>query len=100
MVCGVWRPGQLEEPERSLGHAGQRGPHLGDGVSGPRPATGCVLESGVRSQTVDEPGGADKLVDTIFDRLQERSRLKITKELWRFDEVDNHGSGVAGRVLK
>ena len=33
--------------------------------------------------------GADNLVDTIFDGLQEQSRLNITNEPRRFIEVDN-----------
>ena len=42
-----------------------------------------------RNGTHREQTGADNLVDTIFEGLQEQSRLNITNELRRFIEVDN-----------
>ena len=37
---------------------------------------------------------------TIFDGLQEQSRLKISNELWRFIEVDNHEAVKIGDLEK
>ena len=46
----VRRPVRLEEPEQSLGHAGQHGSQRGEGVSCPRPAEWCVREPHVLTQ--------------------------------------------------
>ena len=44
--------------------------------------------------------GADSFVDTIFEGLQEQSKLKITNELRRFIEVDNQEAVKIGDLKK
>ena len=44
--------------------------------------------------------GADNLMETIFDGLQEQSRLKIMHEPRRFIEVDNHTAVKIGDLEK
>ena len=70
----------MEGHDQSL-HTGQQGLQRGGGVSGPRSAAGRVA---------NQQTGGDSLVDTLFEGLQEQSRLKIMRELRRFSEVANH----------
>ena len=44
--------------------------------------------------------GADNVLETIFDGLQEQSRLKIMHEPRRFIEVDNHTAVKIGDLEK
>ena len=75
-----------------LGHAGQRGPQRGEGVSAPRSAAGCVRESRVRSQVVGESSDGRRQLGghALLEGLQEQTRLKMTDELRRIIEADNH----------
>ena len=74
--------------EQSLGHAGQRGPQRGEGVSGGCTATESARDPSVWSQGVGERTGRRRQPrDTIFEGLQEQTRLKITTKLRRFVQV-------------
>ena len=92
MVRGMRRPVPLEGPEHSHGYIGQCGPRRGEGVSGPRATSRSVRASLVCLHfklLANLQTGGDNLVDTIFEGLQERSRMQITNDLRRFIEVDN-----------
>ena len=55
----------------------------------------CALKFLANQQT-----GGDSLVDTIFEGLQEQSRMNITNERRRFIEVDNHETVKIGYLEK
>ena len=85
----------MEGSEQSLGYTGQCGSQAGEGISGARATSVCVRKSHVCSQI------ACRFSDqTIFDGLQEQSRLKISNELWRFIEVDNREAVEIGDLEK
>ena len=56
----------------------------------------CVLNLLARFQS----GGQHRLVQTVFDGLQEHSRKKITDELTRFIAVDNQEAVKVGEVAR
>ena len=92
VVSSTRRPVQLEGPRKKLGHAGQRGPQRGEGVSAPRSAAGCVRESRLRCHVVGESsdGRRQPCGHALLEGLQVQIRLKITDELRRIIEADNH----------
>ena len=90
VVRGMRRQVHLGRPEQSVGFSGPYEPKRGEGVSG------VGLTQGLCSQNAGQVG-ADNLVDTIFERLQEESKLKIPK---RFIEVDNREAVHIGDLNK
>ena len=81
------RPAHLERPQQSVSETGQCG---GEGVSGHAPPQGpcenltCALKWLANFQM-----GGSNLVDTIFEGLQEQSRLKITNGVKTGDREKN-----------
>ena len=55
----------------------------------------CALKGVANQQT-----GADSLVDTIFEGLQDQNRLKIANERRRFVEVDSNEAKKIGDLEK
>ena len=76
VVRGVWRPVQLEGPEKSFDYSRGCGSQRDQGGSCSRSGERCVRASRVCSQIAD-------LVDTVFEGLN------MTDGLRRFIEVDD-----------
>ena len=70
---------------------------VSEGVSGSRPPQGA-RENLVRGldMVANFQGDGGNLVDTIFEGLQEQSRLEIRSEPRRFIEVDSHEAVMTG----
>ena len=85
MVRSVRWPIHVERPEQSLGDTGPSGPErerrFGLTHRRVRAIISCMHPKSLARLEID-------LVDTIFEGLQEQSRLKITSELRKFIEVE------------
>ena len=80
MVCGVRRPVQLERSEQSLRVI----PDSGKVFWARAPPQGaCENPVFAPKLLANQQTGGDSFVDTIFEGLQEQSRLKIVNELER-----------------
>ena len=90
-ACGGqcnWR-----NPNRVFGHTGPCGSQRREGVSGACPATQSRARNKcVCSQVAGDLAGRAEIASwtTIFEGLQEQSRLTVTNELGRFIEVDSN----------
>ena len=91
VVCGVRRPVQLEGPNGVLVIQDRADP------SDAKVFRAHALPQGVCENVVcamkllaNLRTGGDNLVDTMFEGLQQQSRLNITDELRRCIEVDTH----------
>ena len=77
---------------QSLGHTGQFGSQRGEDISVAPPPQGaceilvCVLKMLANQQKQTD---GDNVVGTLYEGLQQQSRLKKTNELRRFIEVDS-----------